>query len=995
SVPSDAKILVFKFVGMIPQEIEIGSQKVIDVALEPDILDLEGVVVTALGIERETKALGYGVSNVNNEEIAKSANSDIINALAGRASGVEVISSSGAAGAPSYITVRGATSIIGNNQPLFVVDGVPIDNTTTMDDDGFANDDVAGVSRSNRALDLNPDDIENISILKGGAATALYGMRGANGVIIVTTKKGVPTTGKKISVNFNSSLTFEKISQVPELNEKYGQGWGGQWIPGFFASWGPNMDTMSWSKDPGVWTTPEYDVDGAMVPGSGISPYDQYDFFQTGVFTNNFISFVGGNDRASFYASIGDNRGEGVVPNNKIQKNTFTVRGDSKVNDWFFIGGSANYIVNTGDRIQQGSNTSGVMLGLLRTPPSFNNAAGYELPDGSQRTYRAGGGYDNPYWTANKNKYRDVTNRLIGNVNFTAKATDWLTFTYRLGVDNYSTQVKNYMSIYSRSEPAGYVYARNYLKRDINSDLLAYITRDVTEDITLTGTFGWNMTELFSNWVEGKASGQAIPEYYNLNNSSNLATKEATQKIRRAGLFYDIGFSWRNMVYFNTTGRNDWSTTLPKENNSFFYPSANASFIFTELPGLSDNDILPYGKIRVSYAKVALDATPYRTLNYYRQAADPSVWVSDGWVQPHGVMFPVLGYNAFSYSDLMGSDELKPESTTTLELGFDLKFLQNRIGLGFTYFDSKSKDLLLPVSIDPSTGFSDMFVNAAKMESYGIEIDLYATIIKNENFRWDLGANFTTFKNPVTELYPNVEAIFLGGFTDPQIRAVAGEEYRTIYGYDWLRDGNGNILIDDDPNSPGYGYPTGDYNFSVLGKVNADWRMGINTTVAYKNISLYMLFDIKSGGQMWNGTKGALYYFGTHGDTEDRDENYVFEGVKMSDGTTNDISVKLDQNWRTNLEGSGFTGPTVDYIEDANWVRLRDLTLSYNFTDMLESTLIRGLELYFTAKNLWVSTPYEGIDPETSLLGASNAQGMDYFNMPGTKSYTIGLRLAL
>ncbi|MEZ5197150.1 MAG: SusC/RagA family TonB-linked outer membrane protein [Bacteroidales bacterium] len=1001
SVPATAKKLVFTFIGMISQEVEIGDQSTIDISMENDMLNIEGVVVTALGIERESKALGYGVSEVSNAEINKSANNDVINALAGRASGVDVISASGAAGAPTYITVRGATSIIGDNQPLFVVDGVPIDNTVAPDDDGYSDSDwgggdVAGVARSNRALDLNPDDIASMSILKGGAATALYGMRGANGVIIIETKKGSATEGRKVAVNFNSSVTFDQISNVPKLNTKYGQGADGDWYSGDSWSWGPRLDQSSWSKDPAVWTNPEYDVDGALVPGSGVDAYDQYDFFQTGVTWNNFISFIGGNENTNFYSSIGDMRSEGIVPNNKLQRNTFTVRGTSKVNDWFTIGGSANYVVTVGDRIQQGSNTSGVMLGLLRTPPSFDNSAGYELADGSQRTYRNGGGYDNPYWTANKNLYNDETNRLIGNINFNIRATEWLSFSYRLGVDNYSTKVKNYFAIGSRNEPGGYVMARNFLKRDINSDLLANITKNFNEDLSFTATLGWNMTQLFTNWVEGKANGLAIPEYYNLNNTSTNSTREATSKVRRAGLFYDIGFSWRSMVYINTTGRNDWSTTLPAENNSFFYPSINGSFIFTELPGLSDNEILPYGKIRVSYAKVASDATPYNTLTYYRQAADPGVWVSDGWVQPHGVMFPTMGYNAFSYSNLVGSDELKPETTTTFEVGFDLKFIQNRIGLGFTYFNSQSKDLLLPVSIDPSSGFSDMFINAAKMESKGIEIDLYATAVKTEKIRWDIGANFTQFKNPVTELYENVDAIFLGGFTDPQIRAVAGEEYRTIYGYDWLRDDNGNVIIDDsDPDSPGYGKPIGDYNFSVLGKVNPDWKMGINTTFTFMDFSLYLLFDIKQGGQMWNGTMGALYYFGAHADTETREDNYTFEGVKQSDGSTNDIVVKLDQDWRTNGEGSGFTGPTVDYIEDANWVRLRDLTLSYNFTKMLDKTFIRGLEFYFTAKNLWISTPYTGIDPETSLAGASNAQGMDYFNMPGTKSYTVGIRLGL
>ncbi len=1003
-VRPDHKTLIFRYVGMNTQEINVGSQTAINIVMQPDVLQMDEVVVTAIGISREQKALGYAVQTVSEDDIARSANTNLISALGGRASSVEVTSSSGAAGGAQYITIRGAGTITGNNQPLFVVDGIPINNDVTLDDEGFRSDDVGGVARGNRALDLNPDDIESMSVLKGGAATALYGLRGANGVIVITTKKGTATKGRKINVNFSSSVTWSQITQVPELTEKYAQGRGGQWGSGDMYSWGPRLDTMGYSQDPSVWTNPDMDLPGALVsvnspfynPALGkAKSFNQYDFFETGMMVNNSLNVSGGNDVSNFYISLSDMSDKGVVPNNEVRRNTFRINGETKINDKVTISGGANYIVYGGSRIQQGSNVSGVMLGLLRTPTSFDNAAGYELVDGSQRSYRGGGGYDNPYWTANKNLYRDRTNRFIGNVQANWIATDWLSITYRAGVDWYSEQVKNHLAVGSRANPVGYVFARNYVARDINSDLLANMQRDFSEDITGTLTLGWNLQENYFNFVRGTANGLSVPNYYNLNNSASVLTGEGTTKIRRAGIFFDAGASYKSMIFLNVTGRNDWSTTLPEGNNSFFYPSVSGGFIFTELPALKDNDILPYGKVRASWAKTAIDAPAYQTATTFTQAGP-----TDGWVQPNGIIFPIsvgeVDYNAFTYNDVIGNSELKPEITTTTEIGLELKFLKNRLGLDVAYFNNQSKDLLLPVDIDPATGFASMFINAAEMESKGFEFTLYTTPIQTKDFTWNLDVNFSAFKNTVLALADNVDALFLGGFVDPQIRAVAGEEYRTIYGYDWLRDDNGNVLINDDPNSTWYGYPEGDYNMQVLGKVNPDWTMGINTAFMYKNITLSALFDFRQGNQMWNGTRGALYFFGTHADLDNRDAtDYVFEGVK-SDGSPNDIQVQLGQDWYTSGEGSGFTGPTVPFIEDADWVRLKDLTLAYTFNQsLLNKTFIKKLDVYFTAKNLWLSTPYTGIDPETSLLSGSNAQGMDYFNMPGTKSYTLGLRLSL
>ena len=1021
-VPGGYNVLIFSFVGMKTEEVKIDGRSSIDVAMDQDILGLDEVVVTAIGISRETKALGYSVQEVAGDDLTRNQNANVLNSISGRVAGVQVTSSSGTAGGSSFIQIRGAASILGDNQPLFVVDGVPIDNSRGPDNTGFQ-DDVAGVDRDNRAIDINPEDIASISVLKGGAATALYGLRAANGAIVITTKKGKATPGKKIAANFSQSFGWDKISMVPEKQNVYGQGSGYRWSSGNASTWGPLLDSMRYSKNPDVWSTwKDYDIYGSLVGPS--SPYyegaegpaqtfDSYDFFQTGFTSNSAISFTGGSDYGSFYASSSYMNQDGVVPNNKFKKLTFLISGDAKVSKRISVSGSANYIESGGDRIQQGSNTSGVMLGLLRTPPDFDNANGldpddattaWKLPDGRQRNYRHGGGYDNPYWTANENKYTDKVKRVIGNVAINYLPTDWISITWRVGTDMYSRAVKDYFAVGSRTQPAGQAYVYQYQKRDFNSDLLINFRRNLTEDLIGNLTVGHNMTSLYGTYVDATAVGMELAGFFNLSNTSSISATENTDRIRRAGLFFDLGFEWKDMLFLNVTGRNDWSTTLPEGNNSFFYPSFGAGFVFTELPGLKDNRILGFGKLRGSYAVVALDAEAYNTQTYFVKA-----FPTDGWVQPNGLIFPLLGKAGYTLDGRKGNDLLEPERTKTWEVGVDLKFFSNRLGVDFGYFQSKGEKLLLPVPIASSTGFTELYLNAAKMTNKGFEIVAYGTPVKSSPFTWDITFNFSKIDNTVDQLAEGIDDVFLGGFTDPQIRAVAGEPYRSIYGYDWYRDEAGNVLID-----ASSGLPVGDYERLVpMGKVDPDYLIGItNTFTIMKSISLSFLLDIKGGGLMWNGTKGAMYYFGVHGDQNDRTTEHVMDGVygyvdgdgnvvyTDADGNTveapvaNATGVPFDQDWHQFGEGSGFTGPTIQFLEESNWVRLRELTLSYTFGSKVIGTngFFKALSVYFTGRNLWLSTPYTGIDPETNLLGASNAQGMDYFNMPGTKSYIVGLK---
>lgn len=990
SLPDNTNHLVFSYLGMISQEILVIGDSVLDVQMQPDLLMMEGIVVTAIGIEKEQKALGYSVQELQGKELRQVHNDNFLNSITGKVAGVQIQSSSGSAGSSSYITIRGASSIDGNNQPLFILDGVPISNKAPYTVSG-------GVDMSNRAMDINPDDIESISVLKGGAATALYGIRASNGAVVITTRKGSYIPGRKISTVFHSSLTFDKVSRLPGIQNKYGQGFYGQWMSGTPVSWGPRLDTCSYSRDPGLWQNPDFDVDGAIVSkneetatGESVRIYDPYDFFRTAVSQLYSLELSGGSETASFLTSASYNNSEGVVPGNQWKRFTLKISGDVDLSKSFNLFGSASYIHSGGDRIQKGDNTSGLMLDLIRTPPTFNNAAGYELPDGSQRNYRGGTGYDNPYWTINKNKFSDNVDRIISFSGFAWHPLEWIRLDYRLGIDYYGDMWRNYFAIGSAKYPEGYIYLNNYNERIINSDLLLKVNRTLAKDWNAGITLGNNIFENYLTELSGTATGLEIPDFYNLKNTSDLKAAEYTSHVRRAAFFGVIDVDYKNMVYLSVTGRNEWSTTMPENDNSFFYPSVSLAWIFTELNPLKENKTLPFGKLRFSYAQVANDAEPYRTSTGY--ATDPltSYYISNG------LIFPLLGKSGFTLSNTLGNEDLKPEMTSTWEIGTDLRWLDNRIALDLTYFDQKHKDLLINVPFSGTTGYYFAYMNSGEMTSNGLEVVLGVQPVRTSSWLWEASFNFTRIRNKVKELAPGVNAFPLG-VSSVYVAAYEGYPYQSFFGYDWLRDENGNMIINDDPGSPSFGFPTGNYDTLVyLGNYMPDWTLGWSNTVTWKNLSLSFLLDIKKGGMISNGTRGALYYFGNHEDQESRepDDLYVFEGVKQSDGSPNDIPVVKGANWHFFGEGSTFTGPGAPYVEDAGWIRLREISLSYEFDDkLLGNGPVKSLSVYISGRNLWLETKYTGIDPETSLMGDSNGQGLDYYNMPGSKGVTVGMRL--
>jgi TonB-linked SusC/RagA family outer membrane protein len=1006
-VPENAQTLVFSFVGMTTQEVAIGNQSTINVVLKSASISVDEVVVTALGISRQKRSLGYAVQDVNGDKINDAKTGNVLTALTGRVAGVNITSSAGVAGASSFINIRGQNSISGNNQPLFVVDGIPIDNSMNYSgnpDDGI-NNLTNGVAYSNRAIDLNPEDIETVSVLKGGAATALYGIRAGNGVVMITTKKGGKTQGPT-AISFSSSIGLDQVNKLPKMQMLYAQGSNGTYGTTTPNSWGPKFSDLRFD---GATDYPR-DRNGRLVLATdptarqdlpAIAYNNADNFFQTGLTVNNNLSLTGGNQDGNFYFSVGNTSNKGIVPRNEFDKTSLKITGETKLGNKVKISGSANYIRSGGDRLQQGSNTSGVMLGLLRQTPSFdmNNGHGkdgykfkdsYMYADGTPRRYA---GYDNPNWTVNKNILTDRVDRFISYVSLVYNPLSNLTVNYKLGDDIYFDRRKGHTALMSANIPDGQQEEDHHYNNDLNSDLTVNFTKDFIEDFTTSITVGHNMFQSAYQQLYSQGNGFVIPDFYHMSNTSSQIIRESTQKYRTAAFYADLEFSYRNMLFLGLTGRNEWSTTLPKANNSFFFPSASIGFIFTELAGLKDNNILSYGKIRASYAEIANHATPYNTQNTFTSAS-----ISDGWAT--GGSFPFNGIAGFSPTNVLANATIKPESLLSREVGLELRFFRNRFSFDFTYYNNQNRDLLISVPVAGSTGYVAKYMNAATMENKGVEIMANIVPVKTDDFSWALTVNFTQNKNKVLSLAPGVTDISLGGFTGSTINVVAGEAYGSMFSTGFYKDDQGNVIINDDPASAGYGYPIKNETTKSLGKIAPDWTMGIANDLSFKGASLSFLIDIKQGGIMWNGTKSRMIGFGTAKVTENRGENVTFEGVKghivngeiVSTGAKNDIEATYSQYYYSNI-GGGASPAQEQFVEKTNWVRLREVTLAYEFGQLVKNTFIKQLRVYATGRNLWLDTPYDGIDPETNLFGADNTQGLDYFNMPNTKSYVFGVKI--
>ena len=985
-VPQDKDVLVFTFLGFKMHEETIGARNVINVSLEEDVLGLETVVVTALGIPKEKLSLGVSTQEVGGDRVASSGETNLIEGLSAKAAGVQVVGSSGSPGASSKIIIRGPSTFTNENQPLVVIDGVPIDNSTnsTVAGDYPFNANLNGVNNSNRAIDVNPDDIESINILKGPAAAALYGARAGSGAIIITTKRGNKAGDRAVHINFSSSLEVNQVSQLPQQQMLYAQGTGGGKInndgvvepEGNFIEADPGPDQIWDTDDDGsAGTASSW---GPLTSGLGLTAIDNpAEFFQTGLTYNNNLAISGGTDRGSLRLSIGNTQDNGVIPTSEYDRTSIRINTDMRIWDKFKIAADANYINSGGTRAQNGSNLSGVMLALMRTPTSYDLGAGYEYPSGANRNYFSA--YDNPYWTVNNNPFTDNVNRLVGNFSAIYTPMDWLSVTYRVGTDSYTDERKQIFSIGSNdpaNAPGGQIEENTIRYNQVYSDLILTASKDINQDINMNITVGNNLTSTDINYLYARGRDLTIPDFYNLSNASDLYASQSTTKTRIGGFFGDLGFDYKSILFLNVTARNDWSSTYGPNRSSAFFPSVSGAFVFSEI--LNTNNIWSFGKIRASYAQAGIEPQPYSASTYYT-----SPLYTDGFTD--GYSFPYLGQSGFGYSQLniLGNPDLLPERLTGTEIGLELKFWKGRIDLDANVYKQESSDILLVKPIASTSGFSYVYDNAGAMVNKGIELTLNADIVKKKDLTWNIGGNFSKNENEVTQLADGVDEIEIeAGFGDPGAYVIVGQPYGLLYGSQWAYNDNGDLLIDGST-----GLPIFDTISGVIGDPYPDWLMNINTALTWKGLTLSGLLDIRKGGDIWNGTNARMNRIGISEASGERDHTFVIEGViEQPDGsyTPNNIEIAPEDYWGDYL---GDFGASSQAIQDGGWVRLREVKLAYQFK-LDPKNVVKALNISATGRNLWLKTDYTGVDPETSLTGAgSNITGFDWFNNPGTKSY--------
>ena len=981
-------VLVFSYIGYAPQERTVGADGAVDVGLKESTTGLEEVVVTGYNIEQEKRTLVTAIQEVKSKDIIDSRQSNVVNALQGKVAGVEITSSGGAPGEGAAIVIRGGTSLDGNNQPLFVIDGMIMDNSSfqesTAPGGGSAFNGLLGrsVGASNRAGDLNPEDIASITVLKGPAAAALYGLRASSGAVVITTKKGVAGSP---TLNFRTQVSVDEANRLPKLQDQYGQGSGGVFDGTTRVSFGPRFT-------PGQ---PVYDNLGS--------------FYRKGYTYQNFLNMSGGSDKATFFVSASNLRQTGIVPNSNYDKSTVRLSGTAAIAPKLSVSGSAQYLTSGGLRPIQGpglfGSSGGFMLSLLNWPRG-DDARNYLNPDGSRRRLLALGNgtdtdADNPYWAAYNNPQTERVNRFIGNVQLSYKLFKFLTLSHNIGTDLYTsrnTSVRAVGTSQIGNQNGGIAETVDQF-RSLTATTLANFSH------TFNPNFGGSL--ILGNTIE-ENKDQAVdyiglifrnPNFVGLNNTVNTGALQRDNTRHVIGNFAQLNANLFDQVFLQLQARYDQSSTLPRPGEGknfgkgFLYGSAGVGYEFTKTLGLEQNNILNYGKLRASIAEVGKDTNPYRV----ESALTQNTYIGGGL-----------------RNDFFGSNpNLRPERTRTYEGGVQLQFLKNRLGLDLNYYYSRTTDQIIAPRVSQSAGFILQYINGGIVTNEGQEVSLTGSPVKGKNFSWDIVANFFHNTNRVEELPYPLTVVFQSDAFITDVHEGGAFPGRPISGV-----GASDFGRVTDPNNPDYGrvivsaagYPTVNSLFTYAGNRAPRFTTQLTNTFTYKGLSLTSLFDFRVGGVVINGNDWYQTRVGTANRTADRYKQVVFDGVvaplnpdgtikKNTDGSVtylpNTRSVELTQAYYTSILSAVGTA----FIEDGSWARLRYLTLSYALPASLLSPtkFIKGVELSVTGRNLVLLTKYSGADPETAAAGAGvrggGSNGFDYGNVPATRGVDMALRV--
>ncbi len=1007
NVPASAKLVV-SYIGLATQEVT--AKPDLKIRLLADDRQLDEVVVTALGISREKKALGYSAQEIKSDALTQGKDNNILNSLSGKVAGVRITNTQGDVGS-SRIVIRGETSIAGENQPLFIVDGIPVDNSQL-------NGQSIGRDFKNAIADLNPEDIKSLTVLKGPNASALYGARAAHGAIVITTKNGQGQKG--VGITLHSTTQLSQAATLPESQNLFGQGAGGQFKyvdgkgggvnDGVDESWGPRLDI-------GL-QIPQFDspldASGNRTATPWIShPNNVRDFFRTGITTNNGVSISRSDDKYQFRVGYGYEKQQSIVPGAETNKTNISLNTDYKLTDWLSVGSTANYIVYTAPSLPGSGNPAGSNYRSNSTMLQFlwfgRQVDTQSLKDNYSRNWNSSY-YSNPYWNAYYNTQSQERHRLIGDLHVDFHPLKDLNVRFRTSTDWYNDRRKSKVKWGTSGTPYGSYDEDAYTVKENNTELIATYTRQLTQDLGLDALVGFNVrNKQYENNFQ-KAPRLAVADLYNLANSRDpLVSSNYFYRLRQYGLYGSAQLNYRNWAFLNVTGRNDWSSTLPVANNSYFYPSATASLLLSELLGLQKS-FVNYLKLRGGWSQVGADADPYQLA---------TVYVSE----------TAFGGNPLQTSSGEGKNpQLKPEKTSSVEAGLEAAFLNNRIHLDFTYYKTDSRNQILKLATSAASGYNSQVRNAGHIRNQGYEVQLNATPVRVKDFQWDINTNYGVNRSKVIKLDDEglIQSYQLYS-SGVQVLASVGDAYGTLFGTSYTRDDAGNIVVDAN------GLPKVNTTAKKLGKFTPDWTGGMSNSLTYKDFTLSFLVDASFGGSIFSNTNKTGKYTGILKSTlpgRDADHGGLWyyvdadnkrvplsapqyttssTGLYYANVNGNSTRVYQDGIIVNGVTESGQKNTTItsaenyyhliysiteDNVYDASYVKLREVALTYNLPKALASKLfLQGASFTLTGRNLWIIyKKVPNIDPEAALT-AGNAQGVEAYSLPTTRS--IGLNVTL
>ncbi|MGZ2368565.1 SusC/RagA family TonB-linked outer membrane protein [Ancylomarina sp. YFZ004] len=979
-------ILVFRFVGMVAQEKTVGSQSVINVVMETESIGMDEVIVTAIGVSRSQKSLGYAATSVNSEELTKAAPMSALGGIQGKVAGVQISSASGSPGASTKVILRGYSSITGSNQPLYVVDGTPVDNRRTGE---------IGANRStdfgNNANDINPDNIESVTILKGASATALYGSRAANGVIMITTKSG---KAGKLKVSYSGSFDISTPLRLPQLQNDFGQGWSGHFASEENGSWGPRLDgeIRPWGNV----------VDNQQL----LKPFKAQknnlrDFYDLGTTLNQSVTISGGSEKASYLLSYNNVDADGIVPTDadSYKRNAISFKGSTTFNK-FVATTSMNYVRKNAKAVAtgQGSSTGATLFQEIIQIP--RDVSIVDMKDYNNKFYNVDNFYtpyaQNPYFVLNENGNEFTSDRIYGNIALDYEFTSELSATARIGTDVTNSYLQDWQAIgrpkagspnFSRAPDVGGVLEESRHSRELNADVILKYKKDLNEDINLNALAGWNVTQNNFRRQTSSIEELTIPNFYSLSNSPNPPTTETFYQDKRLyGVYAQADLAFRNYLFLTLVARNDWSSTLPSDNNSFFYPGVSLGFILSDAIESLKSKTITFAKVRGSWGKTGNDADPYNIFN---------TLVAGNAAGGFGnLIFPLKGVSGFEIANQLGNPALEPEITTEWEFGLDARFFNSRIGIDFAYYSKETDGQILAVDVAATSGFTSKVVNFGKVENKGIELQVTLVPVKTPDFTWDLNWTFSNNRNKVLELPDGLDKVEIYSAFGIEFNAVVGQPIGVFKGHTAKKDPNGNIIVNESTGIPLEGEK------EVYGNAESDFQMGLSNNFKYKNWNLGFSFDYRQGGLMYSYTSRLNYFVGNATKTTYNGRNpFIVPGsvIENTDGTFSENTTAVDKQ-HINEYWNQTNNPSMsrEHVLDKTYVKMRDLTLSYSFNEaMLKKTPFTQLALTAYGRNLFLWTPKGNnfIDPEGSTFGNDlRSEFGEFGGGPSVRSFGLSLK---